>query len=74
MTSPGPGDRVIIRRAAQVFDILDVECNEVIASRATLDEALAVAAQCDGSVWHQPVDRYGHYFGEPILMLRRVLR
>jgi hypothetical protein len=74
MNTPEPGDTVIIRRAPHIFDVIDVETNDVIATRPTQDEALTMAAQCQGSVWQQAVDRYGQYMGEPILMLRRVTR
>ena len=70
MTTPAPGDSVIIHRAQQVFDVIDVEINEIIARCSTLREALAIAAQNPGHVWQQNVDRYGQY-GEPILVLLR---
>jgi hypothetical protein len=74
MSTPSPGDRVIIRRAQQSFEILDVESNQVIATRPTLTDALAVAAQCSGNVWQQGVDHQGRYIGEPVLVRRRAVR
>ena len=69
MPTPSLGDTVIIRRAPQQFDVLDVATNEILGTRATLTDALVLAAQCYGSVWQQAVDEQGRYVGEPVLIL-----
>jgi hypothetical protein len=61
MSTPFPGDSVIIRSAPLRFDILDVESNEVIATRQTRTDALTEAAQRSGNVWLQAVDQQGRW-------------
>ena len=69
MPTPSLGDTVIIRRAPQEFDVLDVASNEILGTRPTLADALVLAAQCYGNVWQQAVDQQGRYVGEPVLLL-----
>lgn len=70
--APKSGDLLIRQWGNGTYDLLNAETREVVASAASLNDALSMAGKHAGAVWREILDNRGRPLGPPTLVLPRV--
>lgn len=70
--TPAQGDLLIRQSSNHNCDVFDVTTRDRLASTATLNAAISIAAKHAGAIWRELLDDEGQPIGLPKLLLPRV--
>ena len=68
MRLPTKGD-LLIRHSAAGFELIDEASRQLVATTASLNAAIEVAATREGALWRQDADNRGRALGDPVQLL-----